>query len=44
MEYFQEQYMLFAYNDGTSPAEGEKPDYARMGVRWGCLLYTSRCV
>ena len=20
MEYFQEQYMLFAYNDGTSPA------------------------
>ena len=34
MEYFQEQYMLFAYNDGTSPAEGEKPDYARMGVRW----------
>ena len=33
MEYFQEQYMLFAYNDGTSPAEGEKPDCARMGVR-----------
>ena len=35
MEYLQTQYMLFAYNDGTSPAEGEKPDYARMGVRWG---------
>ena len=42
MEYFQEQYMLFAYNDGTSPAEGEKPDYARMGVRWGdCPALTS---
>ena len=34
--------MLVAYNDGTSPAEGEKPDYARVGVRWGdCPALTS---
>ena len=35
-------YTHLAYNDGTSPAEGEKPDYARMGVRWGdCPALTS---
>jgi len=35
IEYFEEQYMLFAYNDGSVPEEGVKPDYSRMGVRWG---------
>lgn len=35
LEYFEEQYMLFAYNDGSVPEEGVKPDYSRMGVRWG---------
>ena len=35
LEYFEEQYFLFAYNDGSVPEEGVPPDYSRMGVRWG---------
>lgn len=35
LEYFEEQYFLFAYNDGSAPVEGAQPDYDRMGVRWG---------
>lgn len=35
LAYFEEQFRLFAYDDGTSPADGETPDYTRMGVRWG---------
>lgn len=35
LEYFEEQYFLFAYNDGSVPEEGAQPDYSRMGVRWG---------
>ena len=35
LEYFEEQYFLLAYNDGSVPEEGVRPDYSRMGVRWG---------
>lgn len=35
LEFFEEQYDLFAYNDGSIPEEGVVPDYSRMGVRWG---------
>lgn len=35
VEGFEEQYGFFAYNDGSTPEEGVRPDYARMGVRWG---------
>lgn len=31
---FQAAHSLFAYNDGTTPAEGETPDFSRMGVQW----------
>ena len=42
LEYFEDQYLLFAYNDGTVPEEGVQPDYSRMGVRWGdCPLLTA---
>lgn len=42
LEYFEEQYYLFAYNDGTAPEEGTPPDYSRMGVRWGdCPMLTA---
>lgn len=42
LEFFEEQYFLFAYNDGSAPVEGVRPDYDRMGVRWGdCPLLTS---
>lgn len=42
LEYFEEQFLLFAYNDGTIPEEGVQPDYSRMGVRWGdCPLLTA---
>ena len=35
LEYFEESYLLFAYNDGSVPEEDVQPDYSRMGVRWG---------
>ncbi len=42
VQYFEEQYLLFAYNDGSVPEEGVQPDYTRMGVRWGdCPVLTS---
>lgn len=42
LAFFEEQYGFFAYNDGTTPAEGETIDYARMGVRWAdCPALTS---
>lgn len=42
LEFFEEQYLLFAYNDGSIPGEGVQPDYSRMGVRWGdCPLLTA---
>lgn len=34
VEGFQTVHSLFAYNDGTFPAEGQTPDYTRMGVKW----------
>jgi hypothetical protein len=32
--YFEDLYGIFAYNDGTTPTEGEAVDWARMGVSW----------
>ena len=34
LEYAQQNYDIFAYNDGTMPAEGVRPDYSKMGVKW----------
>lgn len=42
LDFFEQQYYLFAYNDASIPAEGVPPDYDRMGVRWGdCPVLTS---
>ena len=34
LAFFEEQYGLFAYDDGTAPAEGEAADLGRMGLKW----------
>ncbi|MEG0768796.1 MAG: hypothetical protein RSG59_02645 [Ruthenibacterium sp.] len=34
VEAFQQSDELFAYNDGTAPAQGAAVDYTRMGVPW----------
>lgn len=31
---YQEQFQLFSYNDGTTPAESEEIDYENLGVAW----------
>lgn len=41
VESYQKQFGLFAYNDGTTPPEGEPADFSRLGVAWtDCPLLT----